>query len=106
MPRSNTPLPCSTAPASPRTRSGRPRCSARAALRGSPIAQNRLARIFTIGRGAAANPVEAIKWHLISKAGGNSDPYLDKYAADQPDEVREAAQKAARPWLAALPPKS
>ena len=78
----------------------------RAALRGSPIAQNRLARIFTIGRGAAASPVEAIKWHLISKAGGNSDPYLDKYAADQPDEVREAAQKAARPWLAALPPKS
>ena len=52
------------------------------------------------------DPVEAIKWHLISKAGGNSDPYLDKYAADQPDEVREAAQKAARPWLAALPPKS
>ena len=78
----------------------------RAALRGSPIAQNRLARIYTIGRGAAANPVEAVKWHLIAKAGGNSDPYLDKFAADQTEEVREAAQKAARPWLAVLPPKS
>ena len=77
----------------------------KAALRGSPIAQNRLARIYSMGRGGAGapNPVEAIKWHLISKAGGNSDPYLDKYAADQPEAVRQAAQKAAGPWLAVLP---
>jgi hypothetical protein len=79
---------------------------AKAARKGNPIAQNRLANILAIGRGANVNVVEAIKWHLIAKAGGNSDPYLDKYAADQPDEVREAAQKAARPWLAVLPPKS
>ena len=76
----------------------------KAALRGSPIAQNRLARIYSMGRGGGtANPVEAIKWHLIAKAGGNSDPYLDKYAADQPEAVRQAAQKAASPWLAVLP---
>jgi len=79
----------------------------RAALRGSPIAQNRLARIFTIARpGSSPNPIQAVKWHLIAKAGGNSDPYLDKYAAEQPEEVREAAQKAARPWLSVLPPRS
>ena len=78
----------------------------KAALRGSPIAQNRLARIFTVGRGAAVNPTEAIKWHLIAKAGGNGDPYLDQFAAQQTPEVRAAAEKAARPWLAGLPPKS
>jgi TPR repeat protein len=75
----------------------------KAALRGSPIAQNRLARIYSMGRGGNANPIEAIKWHLIAKAGGNSDPYLDKYAADQSEGVRAAAQKAASPWLAVLP---
>jgi TPR repeat protein len=78
----------------------------KAALRGSPIAQNRLARLLSVGHGAAANPTEAIKWHLIAKAGGNGDPSLDQFAAHQPAQVRAAAEKAARPWLAVLPPKS
>ena len=64
----------------------------RAALRGSPIAQNRLARILSLGRGAPANPAEAIKWHLIAKAGGNGDPYLDQFAAQQTPEIRAAAE--------------
>jgi TPR repeat protein/thiamine monophosphate synthase len=79
----------------------------KAALRGNPVAQNRLARILSIGgRGAPANPAEAIKWHLIAKAGGNSDPYLDQFAARQTPDIRAEAEKAARPWLATLPPKS
>jgi uncharacterized protein len=78
----------------------------RAALRGNPIAQNRLARILSTGRGTPANAAEAIKWHLIAKAGGNSDPYLDQFAARQTPDIRAEAEKAARPWLAALPPKS
>ena len=41
-----------------------------AALSGSPIAQNRLARMLATGRGVAPDPVAAIKWHLIAKAGG------------------------------------
>src|SRR5262249_36756274 len=55
----------------------------KAALRGSPIAQNRLARLLSVGRGATPNPTEAIKWHLIAKAGGDGDPYLDQFAAEQ-----------------------
>ena len=78
----------------------------RAALRGSPIAQNRLARILTVGHGTPVNPTEAVKWHLIAKAGGNGDPYLDQFAAQQKPEIRAAAEKAARPWLVGLPPKS
>ena len=46
----------------------------KAARRGSPIAQNRLARVFATGRGLPADPVEAIKWHLISKAGRRHRP--------------------------------
>ena len=41
-----------------------------AALHGNAVAQDRLARILAEGRGAPKNPVEATKWHLISKARG------------------------------------
>ena len=57
-PRSNTRSRCSTAPASRRTRPRPPRCFARPRCKGSPIAQNRLARILAFGRGMpAADPV-------------------------------------------------
>jgi hypothetical protein len=71
----------------------------KAARRGSPIAQNRLARVFASGRGLPADPVEAMKWHLISKAGGTTDIFLDEFTQKQPPSVREAAEKAAKPWL-------
>ena len=48
----------------------------KAALRGSPIAQDRLARIFvSASAGRRPNPVQAIKWHLIAKAGGSATPF-------------------------------
>jgi TPR repeat protein len=79
----------------------------KAALRGSPIAQNRLAWLLSVGDGTGLNPTEAIKWHLIAKAGGKGDPDLDQYAAKQTPQVRAAAEKAAQPWLFVLqPPKS
>jgi TPR repeat protein len=74
----------------------------RAASRGSPIAQNRLARMFATGRGMTTDPVAAIKWHLIAKAGGLGDTFLDEFASKQTPEVRDAAEKAARPWLQML----
>ena len=52
----------------------------KAAHLGSPIAQNRVARILMAGRGLPADPTEALKWHIISKAGGASDPDLDVFA--------------------------
>ena len=74
----------------------------RAARRGSPVAQDRLARILMAGRGMPANPTEALKWHIIAKAGGDHDPALDVFAAKQSQEVREAADKAAKKWLSTL----
>ena len=46
----------------------------KAARRGSPIAQNRLARVLATGMGAPKDMTEAMKWHLIAKSGGNGDP--------------------------------
>ena len=74
----------------------------RAALRGSPIAQDRLARILATGRGAPANAVEATKWHLISKARGETDIELDDFVNNLNAETRAAGEKAAKPWLDAI----
>ena len=75
-------------------------------MQGSPIAQNRLARIYAFGRGGpAADPVQAIKWHLISKAGGNSDLQLDDYMQKQSPETRAAGEQAAKPWVDLLTPE-
>ena len=76
----------------------------KAARRGSPIAQNRLARILSAGRGLPVDPVAATKWHIISKAGGESDPSLDAFVGNLPAEQRQAGEKAAKVWLSSLPP--
>jgi uncharacterized protein len=75
---------------------------AKAARKGNPIAQNRLANILAVGRGVQANPVEAIKWHIVAKAGGVSDIPLDTFVQKQTPEIRASAEKAAKPWLDAL----
>ncbi|HWK94023.1 MAG TPA: tetratricopeptide repeat protein [Pseudolabrys sp.] len=74
----------------------------RAARRGSPIAQNRLARILMAGRGMPADPVEAVKWHIIAKAAGAGDPELDVFVSKQTPQVREAADKSAKRWMSTL----
>ena len=73
---------------------------AKAARRGSPIAQNRLAKILAAGRGLPANAVEATKWHIISKAGGITDLSLDDFVRKLKAEERTAGEQAAKPWLA------
>jgi len=75
---------------------------AKAARKGNPVAQNRLANILAVGRGAQANPMQAIKWHTIAKAGGVSDVPLDVFVQHQPPDVRAAGEKAAKPWVDAL----
>ena len=71
----------------------------KAARRGSPIAQNRLARILTGEYGQPADPGEAIKWHLVAKASGAASPELDDYMQRQNAPIRKAAEKAANSWL-------
>ena len=71
----------------------------KAALHGSAIAQDRLARILADGRGAPKNPTEAVKWHLISKAHGETDLPLDDYVNSLDPLTRAAGEKAAKTWL-------
>jgi hypothetical protein len=74
----------------------------KAARRGSPIAQNRYARVLAAGRGIPADPVQATKWHTIAKAGGVSDTWLDEFVAKLSPAEREAGERAAKPWVTAL----
>jgi len=71
----------------------------KAAMHGSAIAQDRLARILVSGRGAPINLAEAAKWHLISQAGGETDLELDDVVNKLDPQTRAAAEKAAKPWL-------
>ncbi|MEZ5763821.1 MAG: tetratricopeptide repeat protein [Xanthobacteraceae bacterium] len=71
----------------------------RASRRGSPIAQNRLARVLATGIGAPKDLVEALKWHLIAKAGGNGDPVLDEMLALMSADSRAKAEEAAKQWF-------
>jgi uncharacterized protein len=73
-----------------------------AALHGSPVAQDRFARILAEGRGAPKNAVDATKWHLISKAGGETDLTLDDFVGKLDPDTRAAGEKAAKAWLDAL----
>ena len=75
------------------------------ARRGSPIAQDRLSRILMAGRGMPANPTEAVKWHMIAKAGGASDPDLDVYAGQQDAGGARRRGKTTK-WLSTLPPRT
>ena len=49
----------------------------RAAWKNSPIAQNRLARMYAAGSGVKKDMVEAMKWHIIARASGIKDAWLD-----------------------------
>jgi TPR repeat protein len=71
----------------------------KAARQGSPIAQNRLARVLASGVGAPKDMTEALKWHLISKQNGASDPELDAMFAPMSAESRARAQAEVQHWF-------
>lgn len=80
-----------------KSESGAAQLFGRAAQANSPIAQNRLARLYAAGRGLKADMVEAMKWHVLARANGVKDDWLDsKLAALSPPErvaVEEAVQR-------------
>jgi TPR repeat protein len=69
----------------------------RAAVRNNPVAMNRLARLYASGRGVSKNPVEAVKWHLLARAVGLQDEFLDgvlnNLSATERAEVEAAVKK-------------
>ena len=74
----------------------------KAAQHGSAIAQDRYARIMASGLGAERDPVKAVKWHLISRAAGETDITLDDFMASLPPATVAEGTKQAQPWLEAL----
>ena len=103
-PRSSTASRCSTAPASPRTRAAAADYFLKAAQKGSPVAQNRLALMYATGRGIKADPVEAARWHLIARAGGDNDQYLEDFMRNMKPADRALAENKAKPWIARMNP--
>lgn len=68
-----------------------------AAEEGSVIAQNRLARLYSAGRGVERELVRAAAWHLVSRARGANDHMLDNLVNRlTPDERKRADALAAR----------
>jgi len=46
--------------------------------------------------------VQAAKWHLVAKAGGSNDQFLEDFVRKMKPADRTAAEQAAKPWLATL----
>ena len=74
----------------------------RAAHVGNAVAQSRLAFMYATGRGIRKDPVQAAKWHIVAKAGGSNDQYLEEFVRTIKPEELAAAQKSAKPWLDAI----
>ncbi|TDR94646.1 tetratricopeptide repeat protein [Enterovirga rhinocerotis] len=63
-----------------------------AAALGNAIARNRVARLFVIGRGVHKNLVEAAAWHILAKAQGLTDPWLDEQLAGLSKDDQKRAE--------------
>ncbi|MDB5590362.1 tetratricopeptide repeat protein [Enterovirga sp.] len=67
----------------------------RAAARGNAIAQNRLARLYAMGRGVPRSLLEAAVWHLLAKGQGLEDRWLDNALSELPAADRKRAEQLA-----------
>lgn len=69
-----------------------------AARKGIAVAQNRLARCHMEGIGTTKDVLEAAKWHLVAKAGGQEDEALEKLVSGLSKADRQKAAVAAAEW--------
>ena len=70
----------------------------RAARKGNPVAQNRIAKLYAHGLVFKKDPVEAAKWHLLARKRGVADMRLDLRYAKMPKEQKQAAESKAQAW--------
>ncbi len=71
----------------------------KAAGRNNAVAQDRAARLYVAGRGVAKDVVEGMKWHLLSRAAGLKDEWLDSEMTKLTPAQREAVDKAVRHFI-------
>ena len=72
----------------------------KAAVENNPIAQNRVARLYVAGRGLRQDLVEAMKWHLLARASGLNDAWLDGQLNKLSPTQRGAVEAAVHQYLA------
>jgi uncharacterized protein len=60
--------------------------------------------MYAYGRGIKADPIEAARWHLIARAGGDNDPALDEFMHNMKPADRTAGENKAKPWVARMDP--
>ncbi len=67
-----------------------------AANHGNAVAMNRLVRLYSMGdHGVPYDPVEAMKWNILAKAGGRSDVNMDDAMGKvDPAEIKKAQDRA------------
>ena len=53
---------------------------------------------------AASRPIRSRprRWHLIAKAGGNNDQFLEEFMRKMKPADRAAAEDKAKPWIARM----
>ena len=82
--------------ASPKTKPPPHAISSSAAWRNSAVAQNRLARMYAAGRGVKMDIVEAMKWHIIARANGLKDDWLESKLPTLTQTQRQIVDEAVR----------
>ena len=58
--------------------------------------------MYATGRGVKLDPVQAARWHLIARAGGANDLFLEDFLRKMKPEDRTAGEAAAKPWITRL----
>jgi TPR repeat protein len=71
----------------------------KAASRGNPVAQNRAARILAAGRGLPKDMAQAMKWHLLARAAGVKDAWLDGELAKLTPQERETVEASLHQFM-------
>ncbi|MDP2357384.1 MAG: SEL1-like repeat protein [Beijerinckiaceae bacterium] len=82
-----------------KSEAGAAKLFAKAAQANSPIAQNRLARLYAAGRGVKVNAVEAMKWHILARANGVKDDWLDSRLVTLSPPERLAVEEAVQRYI-------
>ena len=71
----------------------------RAAAQNNPVAENRIARMLAAGAGIRKDMIEAMKWHILARAAGIKDDWLDAQLDTLSAQDRLAVEIAVRKYV-------
>ena len=83
----------------PRNETAAARYFIKAAGHNNPVAQDRAARLYVAGRGVKKDVVEGMKWHMLSRAAGLQDAWLDTEMNKLTQDQRSAVELAVRRYV-------